>query len=107
MINTIISNAADISANYTSESVDISFANGFAVQMQWTGTPTGTLRIQGSLDGILFSNVPSGSVALAGVAGDTLFNTSYPVHYTHVRVSYTAAAGAGTLTVRVGGKEDI
>ena len=40
----------------------------FAMQFVWTGTPTGTLSVMGSVDGINF-NVSLGTHALSGAAG--------------------------------------
>lgn len=98
----------------TSTVLDIRTLRACAFQATWTGTPTGTIAIQGSIDysqgltsvissgtwvdmGISVSNPPAGSV------GSVLIDvgmTGVPF----IRLVYTNASGTGTLSVKASGK---
>jgi hypothetical protein len=106
-----IINAGDMSLAFlTSTVVDIKQLHSVVIQMIFTGTPTGTFSIQGSLNydpNILGSGtwtalsvVPA--PAAAGVAGDILVELATAIPY--IRVVYTRGAGAGSLDVYLSGK---
>jgi len=104
-MNEKLSTPLDLSASTESQVFDITKCSGFAVQLVWTGSPTGTAKIQGSLNGTVFSDIASASVATGGSSGDFLFNTSDLVHYHHIKIIYTSTSGTGSMDVWVGGKE--
>lgn len=101
VLNKKIVDGVTIATFTASDSVNISDASGYAVQMIWTGTPTGTLTIKGSNDNSTFGTVAT--VATGGASGNSLTNIE-KAHYAFVRVEYTHTSGAGTLTVYVSGK---
>lgn len=81
----------------------------FAIQAVWSGTPTGTLRLQascdrgteGNVDNVVnWSNIASTDVALAGAAGGQLWNID-GAGYRWVRVQYVRTSGTGTLNARI------
>ncbi len=79
-----------------SQSFAITTANQFLAQAIWTGSPTGTIAILGSLDNISF-NIPIYSMATGGSAGSLaydLFGTSVQ----WIQIAYTFSSGSGTLT---------
>lgn len=73
----------------------------FIMEFIWTGTPTGTLKIMGSIDGTNF-NVPLATNALTGSAGTYPFDLSAtPGLITNVgwiQAQYIFTSGTGTLT---------
>lgn len=66
-----------------------------------TGTPTGTLKVQCSIDTgdtpTNWEDVASQTLALAGAAGSKMFDM--PCYWSFVRFVYTGASGSGTITV--------
>jgi len=101
ILNTQISNAVSLGSSFNSSTVDISEVIGYAVQLTYTGTPTGSLTINASNDGTNFFTVAT--VTLTGSAGTNVQNFTQ-AHYKYVRISYTFTSGAGTLTAYVSGK---
>lgn len=108
--------AGDMSlASLTSLPTNIQFLDNVCFQLVWTGTPTGTFSIQGSLthqqdslgnvsnvgtwDNISLSPAP----VAVGSAGDILIDMNQ-LSFPWIRVVYTKTSGTGTLTATVGGK---
>jgi hypothetical protein len=86
---------------YTSSAMDISLCNGFAGVVTTTGTLTGTLKMQGSIDNVTYVDLPnSGTTANVAVSGaaSQLFNV-INVYYNYVRFVYTNATNTGTITL--------
>lgn len=114
--NTLIVNAGDASANITSNAISLESIYGFAMQAVFTGTPTGTLKLQASCDpgsnpinasaigsGITnWTDVANSSTAISA-AGTVLYNID-AAYYKWVRIVYTASSGTSTLNVRFNGK---
>lgn len=90
-----------MTASLVSSIFNIQNAPSFVMQFIWTGTPTGTLTIMGSVDGVNF-NVSLGSYALSGSAGTyTLDLATTPGLATNVgwvQGGYTFSSGTGALT---------
>lgn len=93
-----------------SEVIDVRNSYAMAIQLYWSGTPTGTFSIQGSMNynlstlgsnvlnagtwddmGITTANSPAGS------AGHTLIDIT-ATGISWIRVVYTNSSGSGTLT---------
>ena len=80
---------------------------GYAVQVEWSGSPTGTFTLQGSCDsgtvladgtatGVSnWTTISSTSVAATGTSGSALYNMSF-AFYGWFRLVYTATSGTGT-----------
>lgn len=111
-----------MTADINSKGIDLNQTPLFSIQASWTGTPTGTIKLQASNDivqvdpsnsnpvgpdpaGLVvnWSDIPSSSQAIAGAAGNFLWNQA-DVGYRWVRVVYTFASGTGTLSVTYSGK---
>lgn len=88
---------------------------GFAVQAVWTGTPTGTFKLQASCDTppnqsqvanggpdpiTHWDDIANSSYAVGGSAGSYTwnFNGSF---YNYMRLVYTNASGTGTVTANL------
>lgn len=103
MINVKAFDAVDMTANRVSSVIDISELVGFAAHEIYTGSPTGTLVVEGSNDGTNFVTVDTNS--LTGSAGQKLVEKDR-AHWRYIRVSYTFSSGTGSLTVYVSGKRN-
>lgn len=90
-----------MTANLSSGALDVSGEKGYAVQAVWSGTPTGTIIVEASLNGSTFAQIAS--QALAGAAGNYFLNVP-DVYYTTVQVRYAFTSGTGTLNVTVSTK---
>jgi hypothetical protein len=102
--------AGDMSGSLTSKVSDISGFDNVAVQLVWTGTPTGTFAVQGSLDynpqlatGTWTALTLSSSPAAAGSASNVLLDLNQ-LSFPWIRVVYTAVSGSGTLNAYIAGK---
>lgn len=97
--------SGSLGADLVSDSIDIGNAEivTTAVQLVWTGTPTGTAYIEESIDGVNWSALAS--VALAGSASSAILDVT-SVAYS-LRVRYARSSSTGVLTgmyfARVGG----
>lgn len=98
--STLMAAVAVSSTNvYTSTTLPVPTVKNAAFQIQWTGTPTGTLVVNGSVDGVTFYNIyASIPTQPAGSASGVLLNI-VDVTFQFLNVVYTNATGSGTLTV--------
>lgn len=108
--------AGDMSGNLTSNPVAIGWLDQVAVQFNFTGTPTGTFQVQGSVD---YEVNESGAVINAGnwtsvtlspsptAAGspDVILIDMSQLSFPYLRVQYTAMSGTGTLNAYLSAKE--
>lgn len=102
-------------AQYYSETLDLGASgqtvargglgiNTISHQLVWTGTPTGTFKVQASNNyGIpnvtaTWNDVPSASVAGGGAAGSQIFSNGQATE-TYYRIDYARTSGSGTLTL--------
>lgn len=73
----------------------------FAMQFIWTGTPTGTLKVMGSVDGVNF-NIQLATDALSGAAGAYTFDLASTAGLKTtvgwVQGQYLFTSGTGVLT---------
>ncbi len=97
---TLLAAGAMASTNtITSSALDLRTITGAALQIAWTGTPTGTMIIQGSVNGTTYYDIgASVPTQPAGSASGVLLNF-VDLMFRYLRVSYTNASGTGTLVV--------
>jgi len=102
----IITNG-DMSGNITSDEIDLSKVDGYAIQADYTGSPTGDIKIQCSVNGSTWADYPSSEVAIPTATSPILWEIT-TAFYDKVRVIYTASSGSGTLNVQINvkGTED-
>jgi len=93
--DTILS-AVDVSVNQTSEALDLRFNYGYAVQCSFTGSPSGSVLIEGSNDKTNWSQITSLTVSGLNILSDN----KDAVYWPYIRVS-KAAGGTGTMTVTI------
>lgn len=101
---TIIS-AGTMAGDLTSTVVPIQWEDNIAVQLVWTGTPTGTLAVQVSMDEVTWTAIPFDPVITqpAGSSG-ACFICLNQLASPFLRVIYTRSSGTGTLTAKACGK---
>lgn len=96
-------------ADFVSDAVTLSFEDNVGIQFKWTGTPTGTLTIQTSMDPTNLGwftetftspTQPTGSATGYVYKGGVLNQT--PMGF--VRFTYTFVSGAGTLYAKIAAK---
>ncbi len=96
----------------TSSPIPLDQLWGCAVQVAWTGTPTGNFKIQGSCDAPPNANQTSApasvvitnwsdvtsNVAAGGAAGSAILNLA-DIGYRWARLVYTNSGSSGLITV--------
>lgn len=88
--------AGDMSGSLTSAVYDLQYKSLAAVQAFYTGSPVGSLVVQGSCDGTHWSTQQTATAISA--AGDILLNIGL-VGFQFLRVIYTRSSGTGSLLV--------
>lgn len=104
---------ASLASSYTSPAFSVSQFDNLAIQLNFTGTPTGTFTVQAALDyDPNASSLPGTWVTVslngttlsaAGAASQILIEYPY-VCVPYLRVVYTASSGTGALDIWVSGK---
>ena len=94
----VMSEAA-LAANKASTAIDISLMSGYSFQCSYVdgGAFAGTIKVQGSNDGTIFTDIPSSSVAIS-VANGNFFNYD-GAFYRYARVFVTVTAGVAAVTI--------
>lgn len=103
-----------MSADVTSAPLTLTNMLGYAVQAQITGTPTGTLKLQGSCDvgiepvngvvgPVIWVDIGAAMAPIVGAATNILYNED-ATYYRWVRLVYVRTAGSGLLTATMNGK---
>jgi len=85
----------------TSAAIPLDLLIGYAVVLTTTGAATGSAKLQATVDGLVWVDLPdTGATANATVsgAGDKLWNVS-DAFYKAVRIIYTNASNSGTLSI--------
>ena len=104
-----------MSGNITSDPTNIQFLDNVSMQLNFTGTPTGTFTVQGSLDYQQTSPFAKAAIgnwiditlpttpAAAGSANQILIDMNQ-LSFPWIRVKYTASSGSGTLNAYISAK---
>jgi len=101
----IVTNGDMSQSTVTSDVIDLSRTDGYAVYAEWTGSPNGVIELQASLDGNTWVTI-TGSPSIITTAGNFMWNVG-DVFYDKVRVLYIKTSGSGTLNVHINGKADV
>lgn len=91
--DTIIA-AANVASDQTSDVIDLRYNYGFAIMATFTGSPSGTVKIQGSNDKITWIDIDS--IAVSGTT--TLSSNKDAIYWPWMKVT-KAAGGTGTINV--------
>ena len=108
-VTNIIPAGTVLNANLNSEQMPLYNIYGYSIQAVYTGTPTGTFKLQASSDPVYpaspsvvtnWTDIADSSVAVTA-AGDTTWNV-YNVMYNFVRLVYVdGSAGASTAVLTI------
>ena len=107
----IIPASTVMNADITSTEMQLYHMYGFSIQVTFTGTPTGTFKLQASDDPVYASNIPAGarvvtnwtdvanSSQVVTAAGSVMWSATDAM-YNYIRVVYTdGSAGASTAII--------
>jgi hypothetical protein len=111
-----IGSGTDASVSQQSEAVDLNYRYGVAFQAVFTGSPVGTISLQGSCDYgarnpqqaggnyqiVNWTDIANSSASVTG-AGTVSWNFQGSF-YKWIRVIYTASSGSGTISIRANSK---
>jgi hypothetical protein len=94
-----------MASSFNSAPLGIQYLDNVSLEMAWTGTPTGTIVIQGSNSQINWQPLTL-NPAITQPAGSASFYSVdlNQVGYAYIQVAYTAGSGSGNLTVWAAGK---
>lgn len=90
---------------FNSTAIDFGFNQLASAQVSWTGTPTGTLTVQGSNDNVNWITLTAtGITSPAGGASSTFVTVGPGGNIVnnmtnYIRFVYTNASGSGTMTM--------
>ncbi len=104
-------------ATINSAAIPVDQLWGFAIQAEWTGTPTGTIKLQASCDAPIGTNqtssgtstvtnwtdITDSSYSITGSAGNYMWNVQ-AAGYRFVRLTYTNASSTGSLSATMSTK---
>jgi hypothetical protein len=100
----------NMSITIISSIINLNEVASYSVQAVYTGTPAGSIKLQGSNDIMTSSGNPptnwtdiTDSVSDISTAGSYLINVEIPT-YSWVRLVYSPTGGSGTLNARVNTK---
>lgn len=88
----------------SSASIDMQSLLYGSLEAVWTGTLTGTFKVEGSNNNSTFYDTGTITTAATGAAGGQLINIGFPVGFRWIRLTYTNASGSGNLTISGTGK---
>lgn len=97
----------DAATSFNSDAVPIAFEDNVDIQVVWTGTITGTIVIQKSLDPV---NIGWQTITFTPTVTNPAGSPGtgyYAVNQTaagFIRLSYTAVSGAGTMSAKIAAK---
>jgi hypothetical protein len=108
-VQDVILNAAT-DASVESEIVELNQIYGYAMQCEFIGSPSGTLKLQASCQQLTNGqqaptvwNDVSNSTVNVSASGTVLYNYDAQ-YYRYVKVVYTRLSGTGSLKVTYNGK---
>lgn len=97
--------AGDLSqATVTSASTNIEGYDNISIQINATGTPSGTFEIQGSVDNSNWIALDLSSVPTLSGAADQILVNLVDLAFPWIRTVYTKVSGSGAVDVWVTGK---
>lgn len=112
ILNETLLTDGDVSGDLSSAPLLLAYAFGYAIQAVFTGSPSGTLKLQGSNDSVpnaQFVETPpsnwtdiDGSSTSISASGTVLLNAQ-GVYFTWVRAVFTPSMSPGTGTMSVTG----
>lgn len=100
------STAISSTNTYTSPVFNAINLDNIGLDVVFTGTPTGTLTVNCSIDGVVFTSLTFNPVLTQPSGGNLRYLISLnQLPYPYLQVSYTNSSGSGTLQVNLSGKD--
>ena len=99
-----IVSAGNMASNITSATVDVRYLDNISIQLNFTGTPTGTFAVKGSVDNSTFTALNLSETPSATGSAATLLLDLNQLSVPYINVIYMATSGTGSLDVWVSGK---
>lgn len=96
--------AGDMSGNLTSSFTDIRWLDNLVLYVAWTGTPTGTFKVQVSPDSLTWVDLDIVPPPTASGLDGSLRVSLHQLPDPYLRVAYVASSGSGSLTTKIAGK---
>ena len=93
--------ASSMAGTLTSPATSIRTTDNIGIELFYTGTPTGTFTVQGTVDGTNWRALDFGGAITASGAGDTHLITINQCPFDQLRLVYTPTSGAGNLTATI------
>jgi len=85
-----------LGASFNTAPINLQYFGGAVISLVWTGTPTGTFQVAGSVDGMNFDPLIMNAASASGSAGSFIFDvTTTQLPFLQVQWIYTS--GSGTL----------
>lgn len=97
--------AGNMAGSLTSPTAILEDARAVAVHARYAGAPSGSLKIQASLDGTNWVDLGGAFTTAVSAAGETLYQIA-DAGYKYLRMTYTFTAGTGTLNARINIKSE-
>jgi len=91
-----MSNTMSLAVTGSSDVFNVSSADAYAIQTTWTGTVSGSLKLQISIDASIWTDLPGTTVTVSN-SGDHVWVVE-TAPYNLVRIYYTSTSGSATLT---------
>lgn len=99
----VLISAADMSASFQSDVINLNQKGGFSIHAIFTGSPVGSLYIAVSIDNSNWIVLADSAQAISA-AGDVFYNVN-SAKYASARLHYTATSGTGSLDAFFSTKE--
>jgi hypothetical protein len=96
---------ASMATPITSPTTTIQFTDNVGVQLNFTGTPTGTFSVNVSLDNINFIPLTLPQVPVASGTAGQIYIDLTQLSSPYIQITYSPISGTGTLDAFIGAKE--
>lgn len=99
VLEPILFQSGSLASNFTSNMLQAKYGEYVSIQLNWSGTPTGTFALLGSLDNVNYTPLKLSNV-IAPVGGTDfgiidMIGTGIP----YFQIQYTAVSGTGTVAI--------
>lgn len=91
--------AVSLTGNYVSPSFRVGEFDKFALLVSLTGTASGTLKLQASIEDSVYIDIPDTKISVSGT--DNYLYSMAQFAYKYVRMEYTHSSGASLITATV------
>jgi len=106
LISKLIEDFSDLSANATSQTINVQNLDNCSIHLDFSGTPTGTIVVQarnGAQDAWYDLALGGGAITLAGAAGSHQILLQI-LPFTDIQLVYTRTSGTGAMEARITAK---